>query len=63
MGVMTRTGLLTDFVAKWEDLELYEKLFKAFKEKKLSSRVAYDLRVIAGFQGPGYDSPTYKEGF
>ncbi len=51
IGIMTRTGLLTDFVAKWEDLELFEKLLEEFKkgEEKggLSSRVAYDLRLLA----------------
>ena len=51
MGIMTRTGLLTDFVAKWEDLELYKRLVEEFKkgeEKEgLSSRVVYELKILA----------------
>lgn len=47
MGFMTRTGDITYFVAKWDHLELYDELFKAFREKALSSRIVYDLRILS----------------
>ena len=47
VGVMTRNGNLRYFVSKWNKLNLYYRLVKAFREKEgLSSSVAYVLRFL-----------------
>ena len=46
VGVLTRSGNMTSFVSKWEDIELYEELVRAFKKGYISSSFVYDLRMI-----------------
>ncbi len=46
VGVMTRTGNLTSFVAKWEHLNLFRRFVWLFCKRKIGSGVAYDLRFI-----------------
>ncbi len=46
VGVMTRSGAIKEFVAKWEDLELYNLLVDLFKERKIGHQVVQDLRFI-----------------
>ncbi|EDP75979.1 type III-B CRISPR-associated protein Cas10/Cmr2 [Hydrogenivirga sp. 128-5-R1-1] len=46
LGVMTRSGNLTSFVAKWEDIGLYEELVNAFRNGSVSSSLAYDIRHL-----------------
>ena len=46
VGVLTRSGNLTSFVAKWEDIGLYEELVNAFRKGSVSSSLAYDIRQL-----------------
>ncbi len=46
VGVLTRSGNLTSFVAKWEDIDIYEELTRCFREGYISSSLAYDIREL-----------------
>ncbi len=44
IGVRTRTGSLTYFLSKWEDLRTFCKFVEAFKSDQLGSTFAYEFR-------------------
>lgn len=46
LGIMPRTGSLTYFVSKWEDLGLFKKLFRLVGQKEIGSGIAYELRLL-----------------
>ncbi len=46
VGVLTRSGNMTSFIAKWEDIELYEELVNAFRKRDVSSSLAYEIRNL-----------------
>ena len=56
LGIMTRTGNLTCFVAKWDHLKLFRKLVWLFRRKKIGSGIVYEFRLLKDTFGESEDS-------